>query len=91
MERYFLDLEDEESLLKDVDDNWNVDMNLAIEVAAKKHRCTNKQVLQLLPLDKFVDYLIYNKIIPNINRYDFIDHNFTEDWLNSSGPIGGLL
>ena len=87
MERYFLDLEDEESLLKDVDDNWNVDMDLAIEVAAKRHNCTNKQVLQLLPLNKFVDYLIYNKIIPNINRYDFIGRNFTEDWLNSSGPI----
>lgn len=45
MERYFLDLEDEEALLKDVDDNWNVDMDLAIEVAAKRYNCTNRQVL----------------------------------------------
>lgn len=33
MERYFLDIEDIESLLKDIDDNWNVDMDLAL----KKH------------------------------------------------------
>lgn len=87
LERYFIDPEEEIALLKDVDDNWNTDMTLAIEKAAIDYNCTNRQVLQLLPLDKFVDYLIYNKIIPNINRYDFIDHNFTEDWLNSSGPI----
>ena len=87
MERYFLDLEDEESLLKDVDDNWNVDMDLAIEVAAKRHNCTNRQVLQMLPIDKFIDYLIYSKVIPDIDRYDFLDDNFNKEWLNSSGSI----
>ncbi len=87
MERYFLDLEDEEALLKDVDDNWNVDMDLAIEVAAKRHNCTNRQVLQMLPLDKFIDYLIYSKVIPDIDRYDFLDNNFNKEWLDNSGSI----
>ena len=87
MERYFLDLEDEEALLKDVDDNWNVDMDLAIEVAAKRHNCTNRQVLQMLPLDKFIDYLIYSKVIPDIDSYDFLDDNFNKEWLDSSGSI----
>ena len=87
MERYFLDLEDEESLLKDVDDNWNVDMDLAIEVAAKRHNCTNRQVLQMLPIDKFIGYLIYCKVIPDIDSYDFLDDNFNKEWLNSSGSI----
>lgn len=87
MERYFLDIEDEEALLRDVDDNWNVDMDLAIEVAAKKHNCTNRQVLQLLPLDKFIEYLIYNNILPDIDRYDFIDNHFTKKWLDGIGPV----
>lgn len=87
MERYFLDLEDEEALLKDVDDNWNVDMDLAIEVTAKRHNCTNRQVLQMLPLDKFIDYLIYSKVIPDIDRYDFLDDHFNKEWLDSSGSI----
>lgn len=87
MERYFLDLEDEEALLRDVDDNWNVDMDLAIEVAAKRHNCTNRQVLQMLPLDKFIDYLIYSKVIPDIDRYDFLDDNFNKEWLDNSGSI----
>lgn len=87
MERYFLDLEDEEALLKDVDDNWNVDMDLAIEVAAKRHNCTNRQVLQMLPLDKLIDYLIYSKVIPDIDRYDFLDDNFNKEWLDNSGSI----
>lgn len=87
MERYFLDLEDEEALLKDVDDNWNVDMDLAIEVAAKRHNCTNRQVLQMLPLDKFIDYLIYSKVIPDIDSYDFLDDNFNKEWLDNSGSI----
>lgn len=87
MERYFLDLEDEEALLRDVDDNWNVDMDLAIEVAAKRYNCTNRQVLQMLPLDKFIDYLIYSKVIPDIDRYDFLDDYFNKEWLDSSGSI----
>ena len=87
MERYFLSLEDEKALLRDVDDNWNVDMDLAIEVAAKRHNCTNRQVLQMLPLDKFIDYLIYSKIIPDIDRYDFLDNNFNKEWLDNSGSI----
>lgn len=87
MERYFLSLEDEEALLKDVDDNWNVDMDLAIEVAAKRHNCTNRQVLQMLPLDKFIDYLIYSKVIPDIDGYDFLDDNFNKEWLDNSGSI----
>lgn len=87
MERYFLDSEDEELLLKDVDDNWNVDMDLAIEVAAKRHKCTNRQVLQMLPLDKLIDYLIYSKVIPDIDRYDFLDDHFNKEWLDSSGEI----
>lgn len=87
MERYFLDTEDEEALLKDVDDNWNVDMDLAIEVAAKRHNCTNRQVLQMLPLDKYIDYLIYSKVIPDLDRYDFLDDNFNKEWLDSSGAI----
>lgn len=87
MERYFLDSEDEEALLEDVDDNWNVDMDLAIEVAAKRHNCTNRQVLQMLPLDKLIDYLIYSKVIPDIDRYDFLDDHFNKEWLDSSGAI----
>lgn len=87
MERYFLDAEDEEALLKDVDDNWNVDMDLAIEVAAKRHNCTNRQVLQMLPLDKYIDYLIYSKVIPDLDRYDFLDEYFNKEWLDSSGAI----
>ena len=87
MERYFLDLEDEEALLKDVDDNWNVDMDLAIEVAAKRHNCTNRQVLQMLPIDKFIDYLIHCKVIPDIDSYDFLDDNFNKEWLDNSGSI----
>lgn len=87
MERYFLSLEDEKALLKDIDDNWNVDMDLAIEVAAKRHKCTNRQVLQILPIDKLIDYLIHCKIIPDIDRYDFLDNNFNKEWLDNSGSI----
>lgn len=87
MERYFLSLEDEKTLLKDVDDNWNVDMDLAIEVASKRHKCTNRQVLQILPIDKLIDYLIHCKIIPDIDRYDFLDNNFNKEWLDNSGSI----
>ena len=87
MERYFLDSEDEELLLRDVDDNWNVDMDLAIEVAAKRHNCTNRQVLQMLPIDKFIDYLIHCKIIPDIDRYDFLDDHFNKEWLDNSGAV----
>jgi len=87
MERYFLDSEDEELLLRDVDDNWNVDMDLAIEVAAKRHNCTNRQVLQMIPLDKLIDYLIYSKIIPDIDRCDFLDDHFNKEWLDNSGAI----
>lgn len=88
MERYFLSLEDEETLLKDVDDNWNVDMDLAIEVAAKRHNCTNRQVLQMLSRDKFIDYLIHRNIIPDIDSYDFLDDNFNKEWLDNNGSIG---
>mgnify|MGYP006955110828 CR=1 FL=1 len=42
LERYFLDPEDVKILLKDVDDNWNVDMDLAIEKAAMDHCCTRR-------------------------------------------------
>lgn len=42
MERYFLDPEDEEVVLKDIDDNWNVDMDLAIEKAVIDHNCTHR-------------------------------------------------
>ncbi len=87
MKRYFLDLKDQETLLRDVDDIWNVDMDLAIEVAAKRHNCTNRQVLQMLPIDKFIDYLIHCKIIPDIDSYDFLDDNFNKEWLNNSGSI----
>ena len=66
LERYFIDQEEEISILKDVDDNWNTDMVLAIERAAIKYNCKNRQVLRMLPLDKLVDYFIYSKIIPNI-------------------------
>lgn len=83
IERYFLGTEDEEALLKDIDDNWNVDMDLAIKAAAIKHNCTNRQILQRLPLDKFIVYLIYHKIIPAIDRYDFLDNNFNKEWLDS--------
>ena len=83
IERYFLNPEDEEALLKDIDDNWNVDMDLAIKAAGIKHNCTNRQILQMLPLDKFIDYLIYHKIIPAINRYDFLDANFSPKWLDN--------
>lgn len=69
LERYFIDPEEEIALLKDVDDNWNTDMTLAIKKAAIDYNCTTKQVLRMLPLDKLIDYFIYSKIIPNIKRY----------------------
>lgn len=75
-ERYFLDSEDEEIVLKDIDDNWNVDMDPAINVAAERHNCTHRQILQILPLDKFVKYLIYCNVIPDIVKQDFLDNNF---------------
>ena len=62
LERYFIDPEEEIALLKDVDDNWNTDMTLAIEKAAIDYNCTNRQVLRMLPLDKLVDYFIYSKM-----------------------------
>ena len=73
LERYFIGPEEEIALLKDVNDNWNTDMTLAIEKAAIDYNCTNRQVLRMLPLDKLIDYFIYNKIIPNIKKYDFIE------------------
>lgn len=54
-------------------------MDLAIKAAAIKHNCTNRQILQRLPLDKFIVYLIYHKIIPAIDRYDFLDNNFNKE------------
>ena len=85
LERYFIDPEEEIALLKDVDDNWNTDMTLAIEKAAIDYNCTNRQVLRMLPLDKLVDYLIYSKIICDIKRYDFIEDHFNKNWLDSCG------
>lgn len=41
----------------------------------------------MLPLDKFIDYLIYSKVIPDIDRYDFLDDHFNKEWLDSSGAI----
>ena len=83
LERYFIDQEEEISILKDVDDNWNTDMVLAIERAAIMYNCTNRQVLRMLPLDKLVDYFIYSKIIPNIKKYDFIEEHFNNNWLDA--------
>lgn len=85
LERYFIDPEEEIALLKDVDDNWNVDMDLAIEKAAIDHHCTHRQILQMLPLDKVVDYLIYKQIIPNIRGYDFWESHFSSEWLDGEG------
>lgn len=85
LERYFIDPEEEISMLKDIDDNWNIDMVLAIEQAAIKYNCTNGQVLRMLPLDKLVDYFIYSKVIPNIKKYDFIEDHFNNNWLDSCG------
>ena len=45
LERYFIDPEEEIALLKDVNDNWNTDMTLAIEKAAIDHHCTHRQIL----------------------------------------------
>lgn len=45
LEGYFIDPEEEIALLKDVDDNWNVDMDLAIEKAATDYHCTRRQIL----------------------------------------------
>lgn len=87
LERYFIDPEEEIALLKDVDDNWNTDMTLAIEKAAIDYNCTNRQVLRMLPLDKLVDYLIHCKIIPDIDRYDFLDNNFNREWLDNSRAV----
>lgn len=83
VERYFLDSEDEEIILKDIDDNWNIDMDLAIDVAAERHNCTHRQILQMPPSDKFVEYLIYCNVIPDINRCDFLDNNFNREWLDN--------
>lgn len=85
LERYFIDPEDVKILLRDVDDNWNVDVDLAIEKAAIDHHCTRRQILQMLPLDKVVDYLIYKQIIPNIRGYDFWESCFSSKWLDSEG------
>ena len=85
LERYFIDPEEEIALLKDVNDNWNTDMTLAIEKAAIDYNCTNRQVLRMLPLDKLVDYFIYSKIIRDIKKYDFIEDHFNKNWLDSCG------
>lgn len=84
MERYFLDIEDIEALLKDIDDNWNVDMDLALKKASIDHNCTNRQILKLLPLDKLIDYLMYKKIIPNVYGSDFLDNVFDKEWLDNN-------
>ena len=85
LERYFIDPEEEIALLKDVNDNWNTDMTLAIEKAAIDYNCTNRQVLRMLPLYKLVDDVIDSKVIPNIKKYDFIEEHFNNNWLNSCG------
>lgn len=83
MERYFLDSVDEEIVLKDIDDIWNVDMDLAIEAAVARHNCTHRQILQMLPLDKFVEYLIYCNVIPDIVRKNFLEEHFAAEWLDN--------
>ena len=85
LERYLIDSEEEINLLKDVDDNWNIDMTLAIEKAAIDYNCTNRQVLELLPLDKLTEYFICSKIIPDIRSHDFIETQFDKKWLGSCG------
>lgn len=82
MERYFLDSKDVEALLRDVDDNWNIDMDLAIEKASMDHNCTHRQVLQLLPLDRMTEYLIYKKFIPDIRDWKILESYFSSDWLD---------
>ncbi len=82
LERYFIDPEEEVALLKDVDDNWNTDMTLAIEKVAIDYNCTNRQVLQMLPLDKLFSYFI-SKILNNVSIYDFIERYFDKKWLDS--------
>lgn len=84
LERYFIDPEEEMALLKDIDDNWNTDMTLAIEKAAIDFNCTNRQVLQMLPLDKLFSYFI-SKILNNVSIYNFIERYFDKKWLDNCG------
>lgn len=85
MKNYLSELNTEKCILKDLESNWDKDIDLAIEKASTKYNYTNRKILNLLPLDKFVEYLIHTKIIPDINRYSFIDEKFNIDWLDSIG------
>lgn len=72
------------SLYREAEKNSEVD---PVEVIAKALKKSNKQVLEELPWEEYIDYLVREKIIPDISSSAFLDKVFREEWLNSTGAM----
>ncbi len=71
-------------LYREAEKNPGVD---PVEVVAKALKKSNKQVLEELPWEEYIDYLVREKIIPDISSSTFLDRVFRGDWLNSMGAL----
>lgn len=57
----------------------------AIDETAKEFDVTNKTIIDCMNYEDYVAFLIEEKVIPDIDRYDFIEKNFNKEYLNSVG------
>lgn len=58
-----------------------------VEATAKVRGISNREVLQSISLQDYIEYLIHEKIIPDIDSSAFIDKSFNKDWLDSTGAL----
>ena len=84
-----LDYETEAEAIQFIESVYNTtkDIDKTVDDTAKKYKITNKYVLQLLPRDLYINYLINSKAIPDIDSYNFLESVFDTRWLNSCGNI----
>ena len=60
-------------------------IGLLVTDTAKKFNVKNKQVIDCLSNNDYIDFLIEEDIIPDIYKYDFVEENFTDKYLDASG------
>ena len=75
-----LKIRQEIELIKELKDYRNIED--FITSTAIKHRCKNREVIEAMPLDIYINVLIELGKIPDIN---ILDNFFSKDWLNNIG------
>lgn len=84
-----LDYETEAEAIQFIESVYNTtkDVDKTVEETAKKYCISNKYVLQLLPRELYIEYLIRFKAIPDIDSHNFLESVFDTSWLNNCGNI----